>query len=545
MRHLNGFLVRILRRHRQRNIRITYLLHHTHARKARAEVGQLLDEEGESIEEREQLLAKIRFIGLAPTQALLDTPEYQKLLLGSTTSIRFGMELQSAFGHVWVNILTSSQRDRMLRCAATGQDYSFDAWPRPTILHTDIYGAPIIKFVGEQDLVKGWHTKTIYHWSTEFVSFWRMFRKDSFSQGGIEDEVRALLDDPRSAAALPDDASFVELCWERYNHNANKLLHYPGLRHGMYDYEIHPGQVGWLRTYIPALNRMKSAVVEADGVVVASCEAFQPNAKALVQQWLEQEIGTRLFAIGPAIEDNLLADQPINLLVHEKDAATIAFLDRCQDRFGERSVILLSWGTIWAPFRYPDILEAWIDEVLASGRPFILNRSAELFSRLSPWIEEKLKLAAEQDNCFQTTWIAQRTVLRHPAMGIFVSHCGFSSASESTVPIIGWPSFFDQSINAQLQVENDCGWQLYQVRGPDAAKQGHKCRMLELQGKAIIGTLDAVRQEARQVLEESHREHSVYKRKAANLAELKRSLRACMAPGGDAYNALEELVEMA
>lgn len=138
VRHFNGFLTRILRRHRERNVRITYLVHHTHARKARAEVSQLMLEEGESYEESEKLLNKIRFIGLAPTQALLESPEYQKLLLGSTTSIRYGMELQSSFGHIWVEILCSTDRDRIIRCAASGQDYSYDEWPRPTIFHTDI-----------------------------------------------------------------------------------------------------------------------------------------------------------------------------------------------------------------------------------------------------------------------------------------------------------------------------------------------------------------------------------------------------------------------
>lgn len=385
----------------------------------------------------------------------------------------------------------------------------------------------------------------IYHWSTEFVSFWRMFKKDSISQGGIEDEVSMLLADPKERAKLPSTSTnFLELCFERYNRNVNQLLCYPGLKHGMYDFEINPGQIGWLRTYIPALNKMKAAMTESDGIVIASCDDYQPLAKQIIEDWLKEEYDTPLYAIGPSIEDNLFDENPKNLVVHEKDSNLISFMDRCQEKFGKNSVILLSWGTIWAPFRYPDILEAWIDEVLASGRPFILNRSAELFSRLSPWIEEKLKLAIDANIGFQTNWIAQRTVCRHPALGVFVSHCGYASASESTVPIIGWPSFFDQSIVAQINVDNDAGWQLYQVRGPDAAKQGQKCRSLELLGKTIIGTLDAVREEARQILLESHSQHPVYQRKMSNLKRIRRAMHASMSKGGSAYEDVERLLDL-
>ncbi|MCO5549601.1 hypothetical protein L7F22_003074 [Adiantum nelumboides] len=471
--------------------------------------------------------------------------EESERLLSSTTSIRFGMELQSAFGHIWVDILTSPDRDRIIRCAASGQDFSYDEWPRPTILHTDIYGAPMLKFVREQDEQRRQRTHKIYHWSTEFVSFWRMFKKDEISQGGIEDDVISLLADPEESAKLPaNSANFVEQCFERYNRNVNQLLCYPGLKDGMYDFEINPGQVGWLRTYIPALNKMKAAITESDGIVIASCDDYQPLAKQIIEDWLWEEHNVRLYAIGPSIEDNLLSENPENIVVHEKDSALISFMDRCQERHGKNSVVLLSWGTIWAPFRYPDILEAWIDEVLESGRPFILNRSAELFSRLSPWIEEKLKVATEADIGFQTNWIAQRTVCRHPALGVFVSHCGYASASESTVPIIGWPSFFDQSIIAQINVDNDSGWQLYQVRGPDAAKQGQKCRALELQGQQILGTLDAVREEARRVLLESHSQNPIYQRKMSNLRRIRRAMHASMSKGGCAFEDVERLLDL-
>lgn len=139
VRHFNGLVVRILRRYRTRKIRITFLVHHTHALKAAKEVEQLFQEEGEQQAEIDRLMASIRFIGLAATSELIASPAYQKLLLGSTTSIRFGMEMQSSFGGIWTDVLAAEgKEDRALTCMATGEEYVYSGWPRPAIIHSDI-----------------------------------------------------------------------------------------------------------------------------------------------------------------------------------------------------------------------------------------------------------------------------------------------------------------------------------------------------------------------------------------------------------------------
>ncbi|KAL6548472.1 hypothetical protein OROGR_008893 [Orobanche gracilis] len=57
-------------------------------------------------------------------------------------------------------------------------------------------------------------------------------------------------------------------------------------------------------------------------------------------------------------------------------------------------------------------------------------------------------------------WAPQTKILAHPSIGGFMSHCGWSSITESMyfgVPIVAMPMRFDQPINARLAVEADFG----------------------------------------------------------------------------------------
>ena len=50
-------------------------------------------------------------------------------------------------------------------------------------------------------------------------------------------------------------------------------------------------------------------------------------------------------------------------------------------------------------------------------------------------------------------WAPQTDILGHPAIGVFVSHCGWNSVLESLwfgVPLVAWPMYAEQQLNAFL-----------------------------------------------------------------------------------------------
>jgi hypothetical protein len=104
-------------------------------------------------------------------------------------------------------------------------------------------------------------------------------------------------------------------------------------------------------------------------------------------------------------------------------------------------------------------------------------------------------------------WVDQGEILRHRAVGGFVSHCGWNSVVEAAwhgVPILGWPQHGDQKINAEV-VEmsglgmwvRSWGWaEQVVVKGEEIGE-----RIREMMGSELLGRKAAgVKEEARKAV---------------------------------------------
>ncbi|XP_051131591.1 UDP-glycosyltransferase 73D1-like [Andrographis paniculata] len=93
-----------------------------------------------------------------------------------------------------------------------------------------------------------------------------------------------------------------------------------------------------------------------------------------------------------------------------------------------------------------------------SKHPFIwVIKTGDRFDELQQWLlEERFEERVAGRGLVIKGWAPQVLILSHPAIGGFLTHCGWNSTIEgvcSGVPMITWPMFAEQFLNEKLIVE--------------------------------------------------------------------------------------------
>ncbi|KAL6861233.1 hypothetical protein ACP4OV_016933 [Aristida adscensionis] len=93
----------------------------------------------------------------------------------------------------------------------------------------------------------------------------------------------------------------------------------------------------------------------------------------------------------------------------------------------------------------------------ASGHPFIwVLRNADEYDETVRGFLCELEARVAGSGLLIRGWAPQVLILSHPAVGAFVTHCGWNSTLEAVtagLPIVTWPHFTDQFLNEKLAVE--------------------------------------------------------------------------------------------
>jgi hypothetical protein len=157
-----------------------------------------------------------------------------------------------------------------------------------------------------------------------------------------------------------------------------------------------------------------------------------------------------VFAIGPvhAMPSSALA--PASSLWNEDDGC-IAWLDGHADR----SVVYVSLGSL-AVITHDQFTE-FLSGLVAAGYPFLWVLRPDMVGASrdhdTPTPQEAIRAAGGNRAARVVAWAPQRDVLRHRAVGCFLTHAGWNSTVEGVVegvPMVCWPFFGDQQINSRL-----------------------------------------------------------------------------------------------
>ncbi|PUZ71565.1 hypothetical protein GQ55_2G323300 [Panicum hallii var. hallii] len=260
-------------------------------------------------------------------------------------------------------------------------------------------------------------------------------------------------------------------------------------------------------------------------LVLQQCQGFEVADHVLVNSFYELEIKEAEYmasrwgakTVGPTVPsaylDNRLTDD-VSYGFHLHTPMTEeskAWLDARLPR----SVVYVSFGSLAAPSagQMAEVAEG-LDN---SGKDFLWVVRASETSKIPGGFVDKVK-----GRGLLVTWSPQLEVLAHPAVGCFVTHCGWNSTMEALgigVPMVAMPQWSDQPTNAKY-IEHV--WQVGVKLQPDA--------------EGVV-TKEEVERCVRQVMEGERSDE--YKKNAAGWSE---KAKKAMSEGGSSDSNIVEFL---
>ena len=154
----------------------------------------------------------------------------------------------------------------------------------------------------------------------------------------------------------------------------------------------------------------------------------------------------RAYFVGPLFSSSSPSHSPAGGGVDDQQSQCIGWLDSKPDR----SVVYLCFGSL------THVSDAQLQQLAlgleAAGKPFLwVVRDAGNWTPPEGWSER-----VGDRGLLVTAWAPQTAILGHPAVGAFVTHCGWNSVLETVmagVPVLTWPMVFEQFITERLVTE--------------------------------------------------------------------------------------------
>ncbi|XP_059302597.1 UDP-glycosyltransferase 73C3-like [Lycium ferocissimum] len=194
-------------------------------------------------------------------------------------------------------------------------------------------------------------------------------------------------------------------------------------------------------------DKIRAAETRAYGIVINTFEELEPG---YVDEFRKLKEG-RVWCIGPLSlcnNDNLDKAQTGNKASCHKEEC-LKWLDSWQPE----SVVYACFGSL-AHMAVTQFMELALG-LDASGYPFILVvKSGERQALIEDWLSENgFEERTKERGLLIRGWAPQVLILSHPAIGGFLTHCGWNSTLEGIsagVPMITWPLFAEQFLNEKL-----------------------------------------------------------------------------------------------
>ncbi|KAG1364050.1 scopoletin glucosyltransferase-like [Cocos nucifera] len=220
--------------------------------------------------------------------------------------------------------------------------------------------------------------------------------------------------------------------------NAAPFIVEAGLPHRV---ELTPAELPQAFAYPVELDAIKESENNSYGTIYNSFYELEP----LYVDFLKKSRATKVWCIGPAA---LASRGAGNDLDNEQGELIKKWLDSKTSA----TVVYVCFGSEFV-FKAEQLREMALGLEM-SGHPFVwVVRSDEPEAE---WMPEGLEERMKERGLIIRGWVPQLMILNHPAVGGFVTHCGWNSTLEAVstgVRMGAWPLQWDQFFNERLVVE--------------------------------------------------------------------------------------------
>ncbi|KIM47087.1 glycosyltransferase family 1 protein [Hebeloma cylindrosporum] len=351
------------------------------------------------------------------------------------------------------------------------------------------------------------------------------------SQGGITDFGRTV-DGQARVGASPDGPRN-----KPFGHTEGKIIKIAGLP-DMYDYELFPQKLPFESPFAPVVRGGFQFFDQCDAALIASSYSYEGAALGQMKSHFKSRLP--IYCVGPLLPSgygrpSVVERSESNNLNSRVESDVQVFLNEMRDKYGKRSVVFISFGTIFWPMT-PEYVDELIQVLIEKVVPFIFC-NASPFAKLPEEIANNIKSSGLG---FLTTWAPQQDVLNHSATGWFLTHGGNGGVTESLgsgVPLICWPFDGDQpTTSAHLSCTLKVAFELIEVR---TGSNGLKPMLRN--GLAAKGTREAVGRELREVIDACRGEAGSELTK--NAQKLKWKFQKAWEDGGEAKRELNAFLK--
>ncbi|PON56167.1 UDP-glucuronosyl/UDP-glucosyltransferase [Parasponia andersonii] len=207
------------------------------------------------------------------------------------------------------------------------------------------------------------------------------------------------------------------------------------------------------------LNDMRNKVKEAEqgafGVLINSFEELEGEYVKIHTE----KSGEKIWCIGPVSlcnKDDLDKAQRGNDNYNASNDRDKDSLFTWLDSWGQNSVVYACLGSL-NRLTPPQLAELGL-ALEASKRPFVwVIRGANKGEEFEEWLKEDgFEERTRGQGFLIRVWAPQVLILSHPAIGAFLTHCGWNSTLEGVcagVPMVTWPLFAEQFYNEKFIVQ--------------------------------------------------------------------------------------------